>query len=682
MLLAEAWNAQYATGWEASNMIANVTAPEAIERTLERVLLEVQRPARYVGGEYNSVVKRWTPERAKVALAFPDIYDLGMPNLGLTILYDIVNRRDEMLAERVFVPWTDMGAVMRREGLPLYSLETKHPIVEFDVLGISLAYEQLYTNTLLLFDLAGMPYRTVDRLGGDYPLVVAGGHATYNPEPMADFIDVFMIGEGEEAIVEMAEMVMVWKREITQLYGSGPRGKERRLKLLRRLARLDGVYVPLFYEVEYRADGTIAEVRPTEVAAQFPVLKRIVKELPEPVTNFIVPSVDVVHNRAVIEIMRGCTRGCRFCHAGMVTRPVRERSVEEIVAAVGEVLANTGFEEVGLLSLSSSDYRDVVPLVQAISENFGHLNIDISMPSLRIETVSVDLMDKLASAGRRGGFTLAPEAATERMRAIINKWVSTPQVLETAREIYSRGWTTIKLYFMIGHPSETLDDVQAIAELAQAVIREGRKVIGKRANLNVGVSTFVPKPHTPFQWSSCDTIEQVRTKQALLRRQVRGPGLKLSLNNPLETHMEAWLSRGDRRLGAVILDAYERGASFDGWREHFRYEAWTQAFALHGLDPSFYTHRVRGRDETFPWDHIDAAVKKSFLLEDLNWSDNAKTRVDCRDKCFACGILPKFIEDRMTTSATDWECPEVKPKHLRGKKKTAPLGEMIPMAAL
>jgi len=372
-----------------------------------------------------------------------------------------------------------------------------------------------------------------------------------------------------------------------------------------------------------------------------------------------------VHNRAVIEIMRGCTRGCRFCHAGMVGRPVRERSVAEITAAVGAMLAATGYEEVALLSLSSSDYRDVAALVEAISTEFGHLNLNISLPSLRIETVSVDLMDRLKAAGHRGGFTLAPEAASERMREIINKPVSTAQLLETAREIYSRGWKTIKLYFMIGHPSETLEDVQAIADLAKAVLAEGRKALGGKANLNVGVSTFVPKPHTPFQWSPCDTLEQIEAKQALLRCEVQGRGLKLSLNKPRETMMEAWLSRGDRRMGAVILEAYRRGARFDGWREHFNYAAWTEAFVVQGIDAAFYTHRKRGADEVLPWDHIDAAVRKSFLLEDYRWSQSGKTRDDCRDECYACGIMPKFISLRNQTAAADWECPQVTPTRER-----------------
>jgi radical SAM family uncharacterized protein len=643
-----------------------MNTPEQIERTLERLLPTVQKPGRYSGGEYNSVVKDWAETPTRVALAFPDIYDLGMSNHGLAILYELVNQRPDMLAERVYSPWVDMEAAMRREGVPLYSLETHHPIRDFDVLGISLPYEQLYTNTLNLLDLAGIPVRAAER-NETHPLVVAGGHATYNPDPMADFVDAFAIGEGEEIIVEIAECVAEWKRE----RGGRP-------ELLRRLAQIEGCYVPSLYAVDYHADGTVAGFRALAPEAPLPVTKRIVPILPPPLTRFVVPFVDVTHNRAVIEIMRGCTRGCRFCHAGMVTRPVRERSVEEIVEAVEAIIRDTGFEEVALLSLSSSDYDEVVPLVKAVSERFRGRHLGLSMPSMRIESLSVDLMDALLER-KGGGFTLAPEAATERMREIINKAVPTPMVLDTAREIYKRGWTTIKMYFMIGHPSETLEDVQAIADLCKAVLAEGRKVLGKRANVHAGVSTFVPKPHTPFQWSPADTREQILAKQALLKRQVRGPGLKLNWNNPDDTLLEAFLSRGDRRLGAVIYDAWRRGAKFDAWQDQHQHEAWLEAFAANGLDPYFYTHRERLIDEVFPWEIVDVAVKKKFLAEDWLWSQRGQTRVDCRERCFACGILPKFTQVRMETPPDAWECPPVKPKHLRGK----PAAEaVIPLAAI
>ena len=634
--------------------------PEQIKRKLDRVLLSVTKPGRYVGGEYNSIVKDWDSTPFRAVLAFPDIYDLGMSNLGLMILYDVLNQQPDMLAERVFSPWLDMEQVMRQEQIPLYGLETKHAVRDFDLLGISLPYEQLYTNAVNLLDLAGMPLLAVER-DESYPLVIAGGHGCYNPEPMADFIDAFVIGEGEEIIVDIARVLMA------------SRGL-RRQEQLRRLAAIDGLYIPRFYDVAYHPDGTLRSVTANVPEAPAKVLKRIVPVLPKPVTRFLVPNVDTVHNRAPIEIMRGCTRGCRFCHAGMVTRPVRERPVEEIVAAVEEIIKNTGFEEIGLLSLSSSDFGEVKRLVREIGDRWGEQGLSISLPSLRIETMSADLMDALRDT-RRSGFTLAPEAATEKMRDIINKYVPDRQVLETAHEIYKRGWRTIKLYFMIGHPSETLEDVQAIVDLSKAVLAEGHKIHGNKATVNVGVSTFIPKPHTPFQWVSVDTMDQILAKQDLLRRQFRIKGMQFRWNNPDETMLETLLSRGDRRLGKVIRRAWELGDKFDAWQEQHKPQAWQQALADNDLRMEFYTHRPRTIDEIFPWDHIDVAVKKKFLLDDYLMSQRGETRVDCREQCFACGILPKFAQIRSQTPNEAWECPPVVPKHLRGKQ----VGEVIPL---
>ncbi|HRE48316.1 MAG TPA: TIGR03960 family B12-binding radical SAM protein [Aggregatilineales bacterium] len=639
-----------------------IPSPEQIERKLDRVLRSVTKPGRYVGGEYNQVVKDWQTTPFRAALAFPDIYDLGMSNLGLMLLYDVYNKQPDMLAERVYSPWVDMEDAMRRADIPLYSLETKHAIRAFDLLGISLPYEQLFTNALTMLDLAGMPILAAER-DERYPLVIAGGHACFNPEPMADFIDAFVIGEGEEIILDIARILMATK------------GQPRR-EQLRQLARVEGLYIPSFYDVAYHADGRVQAITPNMSDAPAKILKRIVPILPPPFTKFIVPNVDTVHNRAPIEIMRGCTRGCRFCHAGMVTRPVRERSVAEVVQAVGEIVANTGFEEIGLLSLSSSDYTNVKDLVTLIGDEWGAQGLSIGLPSLRIESMSADLMDALKDT-RRSGFTLAPEAATEKMRDIINKYVPDEQVLTTAREIYKRGWRTIKLYFMIGHPSETLDDVQAIIDLSKRVLQEGRAFHGNRATLNVSVSTFVPKPHTPFQWVACDTLDQVYAKQRLLKDQVKGNGLHLRWNNPKETVFEAFLSRGDRRLGRVIRHAWEHGARFDAWQDHFSFETWETAFAACGLDMTFYTQRTRPLDEIFPWEHLDVAVKKKFLLDDYLMSQRGETRVDCRDQCFACGILPKFTQTRMNTPAEAWECPPVVPKHLRGRD----LGEVIPLTS-
>lgn len=638
--------------------------PKHIDQILDRVLFEVERPGRYVGGEYNSTVKNWDEIDFKVVMAFPDIYDLGMSNLGTMILMEQINKQPDMLCERVYSPWADMEAVMRREGLPLFSLENHRDICDFDLLAISLPYEQLYTNALNLLDLAGMPVRSEDR-DERYPVVVAGGHACYNPEPMTDFIDAFVIGEGEEVIVEIA-------RTLQNLTGAS------RQEQLKALSRLQGVYVPRLYQAEYDENGYLIGTFPVEETIPKTVLKRIVPVLPPPFTQFIVPNVDTVHNRAPIEIMRGCTRGCRFCHAGMVTRPVRERSVAEIVDAIETIVRQTGYEEIGLLSLSSSDYRDVHELAVTIGETFKDRGLSMSLPSLRIESASTDLLDAIGDT-RRSGFTFAPEAATEKMRNIINKYVTDEQVLQTAQDVYTRGWRTIKLYFMIGHPSETLEDVQAIVDLSKAVLKEGRKVHGNKATVNVGVSTFIPKPHTPFQWSPMDTMDQIWDKQKLLKDQIRGSGLHLRWNNPDETMLEGWLSRGDRRLGRVIETAWRNGAKFDAWQDHYNKFAWLNAFEEVGLDYHFYTHRPRELDEIFPWDHIDAAVKKKFLMEDWLWSQQGETRVDCRDQCFACGILPKFSQTRSETPADAWECPPVKPKHLRGKPQA---GDIIPLTAI
>lgn len=622
-----------------------MTNQQLIEK-LENILPNIQAPGRYTGGEYNQIVKDWNSVEIRVALFFPEIYDLGMSNLGLMILYDLINNRSSYLAERAFIPWIDMEEAMRSEGVPLYSLETKHPLSAFDILAVSLPYESLYTNLLNGLDLAGLPVFSADRTE-DHPLVIAGGNAVFNPEPVSPFIDAFVIGEGEEVIIEILET-----------YENNTSQRVPRQEILEQLAQIEGVYIPTFYQPQYNPKGSFSHLEKINQIAPDSIRKRIVGKLPPPPTKLIVPYIDTVHNRAPLEIMRGCTRGCRFCHAGIVTRPVRERPLEEILQAMKVLIPNTGYSEISLLSLSSSDYTQIINLIQAINEQFAGRNIAISLPSLRIETVSVDLMDSLTGK-RRSGFTLAPEAASERLRKIINKPISDQQLLDTVREIYQHGWQTIKLYFMIGHPTETLGDVQAIAELARKVLREGTQIIGKRAQVHISVSTFVPKPHTPFQWVGTAPQAEITEKLEILKKEIRGRRLKLNWNDPHETHFESWLSRGDRRMAEVIYQAWKMGAKFDAWNEHFKYQIWLDAFSQTNLAPTFYTERERSTDEAFPWDHIDSGVKKSFLIQDYEWSLAGKIRPDCRGDCYACGILPAYNDLRHQNPGSLWLCPEV-----------------------
>ena len=617
-----------------------------IEKKLNKVLPFVQKPGRYVGGEYNRIRKDWESVKSRVALVFPDIYDIGLPNLGIMILYEQLNNRTDTLCERAYLPWLDMENAMRANKIPLYSLESKTPLANFDLIGFTLPYETLFTNVLNALNLAGIPLHASDR-NEKHPIIIAGGHACYNPEPMAPFIDVFVIGEGEEVIHEIIESCQTAKLQ----------GLDRSSTILA-LSKIPGLYIPVYYKPTYKDDQTLNSLTP--ISTDFPavITKRLCGTLPPPPTHFLVPSIDVVHNRIAMEIMRGCTRGCRFCHAGMVNRPVRERTVSDIAEAIEKALENTGYEEIALLSLSSSDYTQIGKLVDEITSRLSGKNLTISLPSLRIESFSVDLMEKLKGV-RQGGFTLAPEAATDRMRNTINKPIQADQLLSTAREIYSRGWSTLKLYFMIGQPGETMEDVQAIADLSKKVVVEGRKAIGKRANLHVGVSTFVPKPHTPFQWASLDPLLTVLEKQNLLKDQLRGPGMKMTWSNPRETILEAALSRGDRNLAKVIETAWRNGAKFDAWQDQFNYNIWMDAFDAHGITPDFYGSRKREIDEVFPWDHIHTGVTRKYLLREYDRSQRNELTDDCRDGCHACGILSEFSDLRQAHPGQLWLCPEV-----------------------
>lgn len=617
----------------------------SLQQQVERLLPTVVKPGRYVGGELNQIVKPWESIQTHVALVFPDIYDLGQSNLGIALLYDILNQRTDVAAERAFAPWLDMEAALRSAGLPLFSLEIKRPLKDFEIIGVSLPYETLYTNFLNILDLGGLPLFSADR-DDNHPLVIAGGQAVYNPEPVAPFVDAFTIGEGEEVILEIVDVHQAWQRS-----------NGTRQDLLVRLAGIPGVYVPALVHVDYHPDGTIKAVTPAHPAVSLPVDKRILAKLPPPMTRFLVPNVEVAQERVNLEIMRGCTRGCRFCHAGMVNRPIRERSVTEILAALEAGLDQTGYEEVSLLSLSSSDHSQVVPLIEGLRELLTDRQVNITLPSLRIESFTEELMDSLQTLSPGGGFTLAPEAGTERLRNIINKPISDAELMETVRSVFRHGWKSLKLYFMIGHPGETLADVEAIADVCKAVLQEGRQIAGGRIRVHAGVSTFIPKPHTPFQWAAFDNPQAIADKISQLHSSLRGSKIKLTWNDPQASVLEAWLSRGDRRLATVIHQAWKNGARFDAWGDQFRIEPWQKAFDDSGLDPDFYSTRVRGLEEILPWEHINAGVRKAFLLEDYQLSLAEKTRPDCRERCYACGILTAFSELRLASPGGGWKCP-------------------------
>lgn len=619
---------------------------QEIQSWLERNLLRVQKPGRYIGGEFNQIVKPWKKTLIHLGLIFPDIYEIGMPNLGLSILYDIVNKLDFALAERAFAPWLDMEQLLRESKIPLFSLESKTPLNEFDILGFSLPYESIYTNMLNILDLSGIPLHSSER-NSSHPLIIAGGHAASNPEPVAEFIDTFAIGDGEEVIIDILNVLHLWKKSGNQ-----------REDLLAALSGINGVYVPRYYHPRYNSSGFIENVDIDNPAIPKQIVKRVVAKLPPAPEKSIVPSIDVVHNRIAIEIMRGCSRGCRFCHAGMINRPIRERPVEEVISTIEKNLENTGYEEVALLSLSSSDYSQIQQLVAEISSRYKGKNLTISLPSLRIESLSIDLLETLKES-RSSGFTLAPEAASDKIRNIINKPISTPDFISVAREIFSREWQSIKLYFMIGLPDETLEDVQEIIDLCNTVLNEGRKIIGKKVNLNISINTFIPKAHTPFQWRPMDSVDNIAAKQALLHAQLRGPGIHVSWPDVNATIFESWLSRGDRRLSPVIETAWRNGAKFDAWQDQFKKDAWLNAFSGESIDPAFYTHRERSNDEILPWDHISMGVSRKFLARENELSKMQKVQNDCSETCHACGILPFFNNLRNQEPGIRWKCPQV-----------------------
>jgi radical SAM family uncharacterized protein len=588
------------------------------------ILHQVTRPARYTGGEWNSIIKDWESAGIKVALAYPDLYEIGMSNMALPILYDLLNCQPDVLAERVYAPWADMEAALRKAGIPLLSLESKRPLNDFDIIGFSLGYELTYTNVLNMLDLAQIPVLSSQR-NDSHPVIVAGGTCALNPEPMSDFIDLFVIGDGEEVLLELLDSFRDWKRQGVS-----------KDQLFRQVAAIPGIYVPSLYQVEYQADGLIKSITSAVADASPTIERRIVTELPYPVTKPVVPYLEVVHDRGAVEIQRGCSRGCRFCQAGTIYRPVRERPPEEVMQAVGEIAANCGYDEVSLVSLSTSDYAGIDELVAGLSRRYP--NLALSLPSLRLDGSSVKLVDSLPSR-RKTGLTFAPEAGSERLRRIINKNVSEDELLGTAAAAFARGWTGLKLYFMLGLPGETVDDVEEIARLIVKVSMLGSKAKGKRPQVRVSLSTFVPKPHTPFQWAAQVSETEINAKQELLKQRLPRRGIRLSWQDSRVSQLEAALSRGDRRLGRVIYRAWQLGSTFDAWDECFDYANWMRAFDESGLEPDFYTRRERSLDELLPWAHIDAGVTSAFLKREYQRAMAGKETPDCRSQtCSACGL--------------------------------------------
>ncbi len=600
-----------------------------MKERLEDLFLQVQKPSRYTGGELNSVMKNKDEVAVRFAFCFPDLYEVGMSHLGMKILYAQFNSRPDIWCERVFAPDTDMEALMRREGIPLYGLESRDPIREFDFIGFTLQYEMSYTCMLNMLDLAGVPSLAADR-GEDAPLVVAGGPCACNPEPLADFVDLFFLGEGEEVDLEVMD-----------LYKQHKANGWNKKAFLRACADIEGVYVPSLYDVTYNADSTIAAVTPLD-GAPARIRKRIIKDLdacyyPD---YFVVPYADIVHDRAQSEIFRGCIRGCRFCQAGFIYRPVREKSVDTIDKQSHDLCRSTGYEEFSLSSLSTSDYTQLEPLLDKLLDWAEKEHTNISLPSLRVDGFSEELVNRL-NVMRRSGLTFAPEAGTQRLRDAINKNLSEEEILDTAAKAFRGNWTAVKLYFMMGLPTETLEDIEGIAELGQKIVdlyyANPDKPKGKGVTVSVSASCFVPKPHTPFQWEPQDTREQLMEKQQHLVSSVHTKKISLSWHDSKTSFLEAVLARGDRRLGRVLLEANKRGFKLDAWSEHFDFDGWMSIFADCGIDPAFYANRRREYDEVLPWDHLDYGVTKAFLIKENKKAHEATTTPNCRQACSGCG---------------------------------------------
>ena len=600
----------------------------------DEILLNIEKPARYIGGEINSVMKDKEKVDIRFAMCFPDVYEIGMSHLGIQILYDMFNRREDTWCERVYSPWLDLDKVLRDRNIPLFALESQDPVRDFDFLGITIQFEMCYTNILQILDLSQIPLHAADRTEED-PIVIGGGPCAYNPEPLAEFFDIFYIGEGETVYDELLDTYKEWKTS----------GGSRR-DFLRQAARIEGLYVPQFYDASYHTDGTIKSFTPNEPAAPKEVRKQVVMDVsdaPYPM-NPVVPFIKVTQDRVVLEIQRGCIRGCRFCQAGMLYRPTRERNVEKLKEYARTMLKNTGHEEISLSSLSSSDYSELNELVTFLIDEFKDKGINISLPSLRIDAFSLDVMSKVQDV-RKSSLTFAPEAGSQRMRNVINKGLTEEDILTGAGQAFEGGWTKVKLYFMLGLPTETEEDMKEIARLSDRVARRYYEIPKEqrhgKCQITASSSFFVPKPFTPFQWASMYTAEEYDRRAHIVndefREQLNRKSLKYNWHDAQVTVLEGVMARGDRRIAPVIEEAYRLGCLFDSWTETFRNDLWMEAFENTGVDISFYNQRVREKDEIFPWDFIDIGVSRSFLYREWERALNETVTPNCREKCSGCG---------------------------------------------